>query len=288
MNAYRNLDVETFAERVALLGDSLGPIRAVAGSVRDEGLLSLVLGSLDPSLRIAFDFRHDSWDGVEADLPANAVRVGSLEGSASFRYIRFRDPPYGEADLRDIADRLRPVFDDGMEIYCYFRHEDEPDAPRCAARLLELLTCSPPQRSVDPGSCGERSYSDSLRPSFWERPRRRSPTAGPFKRDFWKIYARGTYQNRPRFAQHQYRAWRGRFEFRLTRGLFETTKIPDGTYTLRVTVEDTGGNRVNHAEPIRSATPIRPPVRRRRARRTSHGPASGSPQRGASRRRVVS
>ena len=140
MNTYRNLDVETFAERVALLGDSLGPIRAVVGSVRDEGLLTLVLGSLDPSLRIAFDFRHDSWDGVEADLPANAVRVGLLEGSASFRYIRFRDPPYGEADLREIADRLRPVFDDGIEIYCYFRHEDEPDATRYAARLLELLT----------------------------------------------------------------------------------------------------------------------------------------------------
>jgi uncharacterized protein YecE (DUF72 family) len=140
MNAYRNLDVGTFVERVSLLGDRLGPIRAVVTSVRDEGLLALVLGSLDPSLQIAFDFRHDSWDGIEAELPPNAVRVGSLEGGASFRYVRFRDPPYGDADLREMSDRLRPLLDEGRDVYCYFRHEDEPDAPRYAARLIELLS----------------------------------------------------------------------------------------------------------------------------------------------------
>jgi hypothetical protein len=72
----------------------------------------------------------------------------------------------------------------------------------------------------------------------------------PFNRDFWKVYARGTYQNKPRFGNQQYRDWPGRFEYRLTRGLFDTRKLADGTYTLRVTIDDTGGNRVTHAEPI--------------------------------------
>jgi hypothetical protein len=72
----------------------------------------------------------------------------------------------------------------------------------------------------------------------------------PLNRDFWKIYARGTYQNKPRFGNQQYRTWQGRFEYRLTRGLFDTTQLADGTYALRVTVEDTAGNRVTHSEPI--------------------------------------
>src|SRR4029453_5361714 len=67
---------------------------------RGEGLVRLGLGSFDPSLRLAFDFRHDSWDGIEADLPPNAVRVGSLAGEAPFRYLRLREPPYDDAELR--------------------------------------------------------------------------------------------------------------------------------------------------------------------------------------------
>jgi hypothetical protein len=72
----------------------------------------------------------------------------------------------------------------------------------------------------------------------------------PLPREFWKIYARGTYQNKPRFGNQQYRTWPGRFEYRLTRGLFDTRKIADGTYTLRVTVEDTSGNKTVHTEPL--------------------------------------
>jgi uncharacterized protein YecE (DUF72 family) len=139
MNAHRRFDAATYAERVTLLGDRLGPIRVLLGSARDDGLLTLVLGSLDPSIRLAFDFRHDSWDGIEADLPPNAVRVGSLEAAAPFRYIRLREPPYDEADLRACTARLRPLLEDGKELYCYFRHEDEPAAPRYASRLIELL-----------------------------------------------------------------------------------------------------------------------------------------------------
>jgi uncharacterized protein YecE (DUF72 family) len=139
MNAHRRVDAATFAERVTLLGDRLGPIRVLIGSARDEGLLTLVLDSLDPSIRLAFDFRHDSWDGIEPDLPPNAVRVGALEGDAAFRYIRLREPPYDDAALREWAGRLRPLLDEKKEIYCYLRHEDEPTAPRYAARLIELL-----------------------------------------------------------------------------------------------------------------------------------------------------
>jgi uncharacterized protein YecE (DUF72 family) len=139
MNAYRNLNVATFEERVTLLGERLGPIRVLVTWARDEGLLELALGSFDPAIRLAFDFRHESWNGIESQLPANAVRVGSLEGSAPFRYIRLREPPYDEAELVDWAARLRPLLEQGKDVYCYLRHEDEPTATAYATRLMELL-----------------------------------------------------------------------------------------------------------------------------------------------------
>jgi uncharacterized protein YecE (DUF72 family) len=130
----------TFEERVRRLGDRLGPIRVVVPSARDDGLLELVLGSVDPALRYAFDFRHDSWAGVEGRLAAaGAVRVNALEGDAPFRYLRLREPPYDESELAGWAERLRPVLAEGVDVYCYFRHEEEPTAPRYAERLLELL-----------------------------------------------------------------------------------------------------------------------------------------------------
>src|SRR3954469_19889316 len=65
LNAHSRSDFGTFAERVSLLGDRLGPIRVLVNAARDEGLLTLVLGSFDPSVALAFDFRHESWDGVD-------------------------------------------------------------------------------------------------------------------------------------------------------------------------------------------------------------------------------
>ena len=137
MQAYQLRQAATFEERVRLLGQRLGPIRLLVGQARDEGFLTLALGSLEPEQRIAFDFRHESWAGIE--LPENAVRVNDYEARASFRYLRFREPPYSERDLAGHAELIRPLVARGVEVYCYYRHEDEPTAPRYAERLLELV-----------------------------------------------------------------------------------------------------------------------------------------------------
>jgi len=129
--------VAEFSARVRRLGDRLGPVRISIKSPRDEGLLELLLGSLDPSLRLAFDLEDPSWDGIEGRLAeAGAVRVNDLESEAPFRYVRLREPPYTDDDLREWAKRLRPL---DVPTFVYLRHEDEPTAPRYAERLLELL-----------------------------------------------------------------------------------------------------------------------------------------------------
>jgi uncharacterized protein YecE (DUF72 family) len=127
-------DVATFEERVRRLGDRLGPVRFVVESPRDDGLLALLLGST--SLRVALDLRDGSWNGVEV---APAVRVGDWDADAPFRYLRFREPPHDEEELAALAARIRPLLNSGVEVYAYFRHEDEPDAPAYATRLRELV-----------------------------------------------------------------------------------------------------------------------------------------------------
>lgn len=133
--------LETVEERVRALGDRLGCVRLVLPNARDDGLLELLLGSADPSARYAFDLRHPSWHGVGPRLAAaGAVRVGDWEAGTAWRYVRFREPPYGDRALREIAARVRPLLDDGVEVFAFFRHEEEPTAPRYARRLLELVS----------------------------------------------------------------------------------------------------------------------------------------------------
>jgi uncharacterized protein YecE (DUF72 family) len=137
MQAYQLRQAATFEERVRMLGERLGPIRILVTQARDEGFLTFALGSLDAALRIAFDFRHESWAGIE--LPENAVQINEVEAKAPFRYLRYREPPYTDKAIEGIADDIRPLVASGIEVFAYFRHEDEPTAPQYAERLLELL-----------------------------------------------------------------------------------------------------------------------------------------------------
>jgi uncharacterized protein YecE (DUF72 family) len=67
------------------------------------------------------------------------VRAGDWDADAPFRYLRFREPPYSDAQLAGIAARVRPLLAEGIDVFAYFRHEDAPTAPAYASRLLELV-----------------------------------------------------------------------------------------------------------------------------------------------------
>jgi hypothetical protein len=119
--------VTPFLERALALGDRLGPVRVVVQAARDDGLLSFVHGSTPDGVELAWDFRHESWGGVEGIARVNDP------AAEPFRYLRLREPPYSDNDLVTVAASLRDP------AYVYVRHEDEPTAPVTAARLRELV-----------------------------------------------------------------------------------------------------------------------------------------------------
>ena len=119
--------VTPFLERVVALGDRLGPVRIVVQAARDEGIVSFVQGSTPGDVELAWDFRHETWAGVDG-----VVRVGDPAGEP-FTYIRLREPPYSDEQLAEIAATLTDP------AYVYVMHEDEPTAPATATRLRELL-----------------------------------------------------------------------------------------------------------------------------------------------------
>jgi uncharacterized protein YecE (DUF72 family) len=130
-------------ERARALGDRLGPVlvRLHEKKRRDDGFLTALLDAIDDDLPVALDLRDPSWDGIEPLLEhrRDVVRVNQLETPASFRYLRLREPPYDDDALRAWAGRIRPLIEDGLTVYCYFRHEDEPTAPAYAERLQQLV-----------------------------------------------------------------------------------------------------------------------------------------------------
>jgi uncharacterized protein YecE (DUF72 family) len=129
--------------RVRALGDRLGPllVRLADKRERDDDFLARLLDAIDADLDVALDLRDPSWDGIEPELARwGAVRVNQVEASAApFRYLRLRDTPYDDATLQRWAETITALVADGLDVYCYFKHEDEPTAPAYAARLAALV-----------------------------------------------------------------------------------------------------------------------------------------------------
>jgi uncharacterized protein YecE (DUF72 family) len=116
--------VTPFLERVLALGDRLGPVRVVVEAARDDGLVSFVEGSVPPGVELAWDLRHESWEGAAGTM----VRVGDRDAEP-FRYLRLREPPYSDEQLAAAAAGIRDP------AYVFLRHEDEPTAPVYAQKL---------------------------------------------------------------------------------------------------------------------------------------------------------
>jgi hypothetical protein len=74
-------------------------------------------------------------------------------------------------------------------------------------------------------------------------------TTLPVVRTFWNVYARGSYQNAPRFSNQQF-FMPGRFLYNLASTL-DTRSYPNGSYEVQVHVSDMRGNSSDAAQLFR-------------------------------------
>jgi poly(3-hydroxybutyrate) depolymerase len=81
----------------------------------------------------------------------------------------------------------------------------------------------------------------------------------PPHRDFWHVYAAGTYQNFPDFAHHFYWHLPGRYLFTLTPTPLTTRHLVNGSYHITITAADTCGNRSTLTEPLQITNTTHPP-----------------------------
>jgi hypothetical protein len=79
----------------------------------------------------------------------------------------------------------------------------------------------------------------------------------PGNRDFFDVYAPGTFQNVPAVGKHLYRGTPGEYLYELTPARLDTASLRPGRYVVTVTAEDTCGNTGTLREPI-TVLPQRP------------------------------
>jgi uncharacterized protein YecE (DUF72 family) len=141
--------VTEFLRRAGALGDKLGVVlfQLPPYLKKDLPRLQDFLNQLPPGKRVAFEFRHDSWqdDDVYEALRGQAAMLcvtDTDEGDTRFvvtadcGYVRLRRTHYDDSDLRAWAARIaaEPL----ARTYVYFMHEDEALGTRFARRLAAL------------------------------------------------------------------------------------------------------------------------------------------------------
>lgn len=114
-----------------------------------ERLASFLVQAASIQLKMAFEFRHESWfaDETYAVLKKYNAAVCVAESddlrtpdvrTADFACYRFRRSGYSAEELNAECERLRASAQLG-DVFAYFKHEDEPTgALRAAAVMKEL------------------------------------------------------------------------------------------------------------------------------------------------------
>jgi uncharacterized protein YecE (DUF72 family) len=116
----------------------------------DRQKLEAFLSILPRGIRAAFEFRHDSWfnDDVYRVLRDRKTALcvhdaddhtTPFELTADFTYIRLRRSNYDAAARKAWQDRIRGWAGDGIEVFAYIKHEDNPNAPLIALEFADGL-----------------------------------------------------------------------------------------------------------------------------------------------------
>jgi uncharacterized protein YecE (DUF72 family) len=155
---------EVWVERITRCWHELGDKRAVLlaqlppNLARDDARLDYFLSALPEWIRVAVEFRHDSWDHpevyqlLERHRAAYCIMSGAnlpciLRATAPFVYVRLHGPDhqhlyggsYSDDDLKWWADRISEWRSAGKDVLVYFNNDGGGNAVRNAFTLRGLL-----------------------------------------------------------------------------------------------------------------------------------------------------
>jgi uncharacterized protein YecE (DUF72 family) len=144
--------VRLFCDVARGLGARLGPLlfQLPPNFKKDVSRLGDVLYMVPPELRMAWEFRHDSWfvDDVYERLRARNAALAIVEdeaattptvATADWGYFRLRAVDYTDARLRSWIDTIRTVGAGWRDAFVFFKHEERGTGPALAQRLESLL-----------------------------------------------------------------------------------------------------------------------------------------------------
>jgi uncharacterized protein YecE (DUF72 family) len=156
---------EVWVDRIARCWHELGDKRAVLlvqlppNLPRDDARLDYFLGALPDWIRVAVEFRHESWHVeevfrlLERHRAAYCVISGAdlpciLRVTAPFAYVRLHGPDrhtlyggsYSDDDLAWWADRNREWEASGLDVFAYFNNDGGGNAVLNAEILRRMNT----------------------------------------------------------------------------------------------------------------------------------------------------
>jgi len=117
----------------------------------DRAKLEAFLSVLPRGLPAVFEFRHESWfnEDVYALLRDHNTALcindsddhtTPLKLTTGRTYVRLRRSAYTDAERTDWQERIRNWAGDGIEVFAYIKHEDNPDAPLIALDFARGLS----------------------------------------------------------------------------------------------------------------------------------------------------
>lgn len=116
----------------------------------DRERLSAFLEGMPGGLRPVLEFRHASWfsDDIYALLAKHRAALcihDSDEGAtpsrltADFTYVRLRRQAYSQDERDSWRQRFRQWVADGIDVFAFIKHKDNPEAPRIALAFADGL-----------------------------------------------------------------------------------------------------------------------------------------------------
>ena len=144
--------VELFCGRAQILGPKLGILLFQLPPYlrKDLELLDAFLAMLPAGIRVALEFRHDSWHAEEVYQRLRvrncALCIADTEKSttplvltADHAYFRLRDEGYQEQDIAAWAETIQEQAQGLQDAFVYFKHEEQGKGPEFAQMLKGKL-----------------------------------------------------------------------------------------------------------------------------------------------------